>query len=108
MYYHMGLFVLQEHAEGRSKAENLQQILSNIQYMKENIKQIKTITAGPYQPVDGVDFPAADLAVLVVFETEEDYKGYMSHPFHIQAAQFVVKVSVPSKVAGITYRDVLS
>ena len=108
MYYHIGLFVLQEHAEGRSKEENLQQILSNIQYMKENIKQIKAITAGPYHEVEGIDFPASDLAVLVEFETEEDYKAYFSHPFHVQAAQFVVRVSVPGKVVGITYRDVLS
>ena len=106
MYTHIALFTLKESAEGHTKEENIQQILTNIQHMKETISQIKNITAGPYYEVQSIPMIAYDLAIWVELETLEDYQGYIQHPVHQEAAHFAAQVS--DKVAAITYKNVLT
>ncbi len=103
MLTHIGMFILKDSAEGKSKFENLQQIFKNVEELKANISSIKSITAGGNHEVTGLDFPGYDLAVCVIFENEADYRSYYVHPVHIQAAEFAAKVS--KKVAAITYND---
>ncbi len=104
MFRHIALFNLKDSANGQSKAENTQQIIKNVERLRENINEIKFITVRPhYKLEDAEDAWAWDLCVYVELETEQDYKTYFYNPVHKEVAGFAKEVS--EEVSAITFKD---
>jgi hypothetical protein len=106
MIKHIALFTLKDEAEGKDKEANITQIVENVHLLASALKSyIHDIEVARHYESDGFHFPAADLAVVVSYRTEEDYLSYVLSPEHKAAAAFAASVS--SGISAITYNDVL-
>jgi hypothetical protein len=102
MIKHIALFKLKENHNGLNKQNIISEIIKNVHGLRENIKEIKHIEVAPNYPDNKAIFSAADLAVYVEFETDNDFELYFNHPLHKAAAAYAVSVS--EQVSGISYK----
>lgn len=103
MIRHIALFTLNEQADGKSKAENIEQIKHNVQGLADNINTIRFIECRENFHDDESVFKTDDLCVYAEFETKDDYDIYFHHPVHRKAAQYAGSVS--KSVHAITIED---
>ncbi len=96
MIKHIVMWTLKDFAEGKSKAENAAIIKEKLENLKSMIKEIKFIEVG-------INFNSSkfahDVALYSEFNTIEDLGVYQSHPEHLKAGEFVVKVIEQRAVA---------
>jgi len=95
MFKHLVLWKLQDHAEGRSRAENAK-------LMKERFEELANMLDGLQQLEVGIDVlhtdASADVVLSMVFDSRADYEVYADHPAHKALASYIQKVRVERRV----------
>ena len=90
MIRHVVMWKLKDHAEGRSREENIELISKELYALLPIIPEIKKMEIG----TDVKHTPASmDLMLLSEFESLEALATYATHPAHVKVAQYVGKVT---------------
>ena len=82
-------------AEGADKQGNALKIKSQLEALKQKIKEIRSIEVG-INTNDSQD--AYDIVLYSEFNSIEDLKAYQEHPAHVKVGDFVNKVRLERKV----------
>ena len=87
MVKHIVMWKLLDHAEGKSKEENIAYIKDRLEGLKDVIPQIRFIEVRANFNPNGFD------AVLYSeFDSPEDLDIYTNHPAHKAVAEYVAKI----------------
>lgn len=79
MVKHIVLWKLKDHAEGKTKAENAQQLKREFESLASTIPVIRKLEVG----INVIPGPEAyDLALVSEFATRTDVEIYQKHPDH--------------------------
>jgi hypothetical protein len=89
MIRHLVFWRFLDHAEGRSKTENIALIRRMLVELKDSIPEIVSLEVGE-NVVPGVD--AYDLALHALFASREDLESYIVHPEHQKLVAVLRKV----------------
>lgn len=89
MIVHIVTWTFKDHAEGRSKEENMIFVKKSLESLKAEIPEIVSIEVG-------LDFSRTgashDLALYSEFQSIEDLETYQKHPSHMAVADYIGKV----------------
>lgn len=89
MIKHIVMWKLKEKALGKTKEENIKEIKSMLENLKNEIEELKEIEVG----IDIPDLTGShDIVLYTVFENEEGLDIYQKHPKHVEVAQFMRQV----------------
>ena len=90
MIKHIVFFGLEEHAEGKTKAENALIVKNSLEELINYIPELKKIEVGINHP----DAPQGnyDIALYCEFDTMADLDIYQNHPEHKRVAAYLTKV----------------
>ena len=89
MIKHIVMFKLFSHAEGGTKAENIEKMKTMLEALPAKLNVIKSFEVGVnYYQSDR----AYDVALTASFETKDDLEIYRNHPEHIKCAEFILKI----------------
>ena len=89
MLKHIVLFKLKGSAEGATREENAKKVKEMLEALRGRIPQIRHLEVGiNCLPAE----TAYDVAIYSEFEDENALDGYMKHPEHIKAAEFIGNV----------------
>ena len=89
MIKHIVMWKLKDNAEGNDKVENAKIIKEELEALKKEVKEIKSIEVG-VNIVSGEQ--AYDVVLYSEFENIEDLNAYQKHPAHLRVGEFVGKV----------------
>ncbi len=90
MIRHIVMFTIKEYAEGKTKEENLQEILSRLQGFENQIPVLRKFDVVINdQKADQSNY---DFALICDFDNLEDLDRYQTHPVHKEFGAFLVKV----------------
>jgi hypothetical protein len=96
MLKHIVMWKLKDFAQGATKKENAQKIKSQLEELRNKIKEIKFLEVG-ININDSAD--SYDIVLYSEFDSLEDLKTYQNHPEHIRVGDFVGEVRLERKVA---------
>lgn len=95
MVKHIVIWNLKESAEGRTKAQNLEEMKIQLESLKGKIETIEYLEVG-------INFndtqDAYDIVLYSEFRDREGLDVYQKHPEHIKARDFIRKVRLEKKV----------
>ena len=95
MVKHIVMWNLRESAGGRSKSENLQEMKTRLEGLKDKIGEIKFLEVGINFNETGDAF---DIVLYTEFENRVSLDTYQNHPEHIRVRDFVRSVRQERKV----------
>lgn len=87
MITHIVFWQLKEHAEGRTKAQNIEIITKKLCELKEIIPGLISLEVGT-----NINDGEYDAGLVTVFEDAEALNNYKTHPEHIKVSEFVKSV----------------
>lgn len=91
--HHIVMFRLKDVAEGNTKAQNALIINDLLAALPSRIPEIKHY-------VHGINIipseRAMDMALVSIFDNEEDLSKYINHPEHLKVVEFIKKVRIES------------
>ncbi|OEG00045.1 stress responsive protein [Vulcanibacillus modesticaldus] len=96
MIMHVVMWKLKDVAEGKDKKQNAEIIKAELEALKQEIQEIKSIEVGINSP----KAPNSNYDVVLIseFEDFEALNRYATHPSHLRVGEFIKKV-VNSRVA---------
>lgn len=89
MVKHIVMWKLHDIAEGNGKLENAKKIKSDLESLKEVIKEIIEIEVGINELESDQSY---DILLYSTFKDFEDLNIYQNHPDHKKVAEFIGKV----------------
>ena len=92
MIRHIVLFKLQDTAEGRSKAENIDIARSLADAFPEQIPTLRSVQV--VVPVHGAPPDNEDMALICLFDDLAGLHAYKKHPAHVAFGDFMRKVRI--------------
>ena len=95
MLKHIVMWKLKDFVEGTGKKENARRMKSELEGLRNKIKEIKSIEVG-LNINDSAD--SYDAVLYSEFASQEDLNAYQNHPAHVKAAEFIGKVRLDRKV----------
>jgi len=99
MITHIVFFRMRESAEGRTRTENTELLLSRLRALPQHIPQIAHLEAG----VDFSDSAASyDVALITRFANEKDLEAYRVHPEHQKVVNFIQQTTSERAVVDYT------
>ncbi len=95
MVKHIVFFKLKENS-----SKNLEEVKEKLLSLKKHIKLLKEIEVG-------IDFKKSersyDIALITVFENEEDLNTYAIDPYHLEVVKFIKERAKDSKTVDFKY-----
>lgn len=101
MIQHIVMFKFKESANGKTKAENLEEARSRMLAMKGKIPEIMEMAV--YFGAPGSAPANYDYILVSKFRTLEELKAYQEHPLHVAFGQFVKELREPDGRVCIDY-----
>ena len=99
MIGHVVMWMLKEHADGRSRKENAALLKEKLDALLEVIPEVRSLEVGLNIEESAVAF---DVVLLTTFDTARDLGTYQTHPAHEDVKAFVARVS--DKRAVVDYK----
>lgn len=101
MIRHIVMFKFKESANGKTKAENLEEARARMLAMKGKIPEI--VEMDVYFGAPGSAPANFDYILVSKFRTMEDLHAYQKHPLHVAFGQFVGELREPDGRTCIDY-----
>jgi len=97
MIKHIVMWKLKDQAEGKSKAENADEMKSLLEALPAKIDALKSAEVG-INIIEEVNDAVSDVVLTTTCNSLEDLKEYASHPEHQKVVQFILKVASERRV----------
>ena len=101
MIQHIVMFKFLDSAQGKTKAQNLEEAKSRMLALKEQIPQIRKMEV--HLAVEGSAAGNYDYILVSQFDSLEDLEIYQKHPAHVAFGQFVSHLREPDGRACMDY-----
>ena len=95
MLKHIVMFRLKDSAEGHSKGENLRELKTLLEALKEKIPVVKCLEVGMNI---GKSASASDIVLYSEFDDMQALEVYREHPEHKKAVDFITKACSERRV----------
>ena len=95
MIKHIVMWNFKEHAEGKSRRENMEIVRDALYALTSEVEEIKSMEIG--FDLSGTD-ASADICLVTEFESLDTLKVYAEHPKHLDVAVYVRRVAESRKV----------
>lgn len=95
MIKHIVMWKLKDFAEGRSRDANARRIKEELESLKNQIKQIRSIEVGINNNLTADSF---DVVLVSEFDNLEDLAAYQNHSAHLKVSEYISKVRLLRKV----------
>ena len=95
MIKHIVMWNFKEHAEGKSRRENMEIVRDALYALTSEVEEIKSMEIG--FDLSGTD-ASADICLVTEFESLDTLKVYAEHPKHLEVAVYVRRVAESRKV----------
>jgi hypothetical protein len=95
MIKHVVMWKLKENAEGAGKRENALKMKSQLEALRGQLPQIRSIEVG-VNTAEGPD--AYDVVLVSEFADMDELQAYQKAPEHLKVADFIGKVRLERKV----------
>ena len=102
MIQHIVMFKFLEEAQGKTKAENLQEAKARMLALKDQIPQIQQMEV--YLGTEGSAPSNYDYILVSQFRSMEELEQYQNHPAHVAFGAFVKELREPDGRACMDYQ----
>lgn len=102
MIQHIVMFKFLDSAQGKTKAQNLEEAKARMLALKDQIPQIRSMEV--HLAVEGSAPGNYDYILVSQFDSLEDLNAYQTHPAHVAFGQFVAQLREPDGRACMDYQ----